>query len=331
MNRLLCVTLFLLAIIFTANGTVLAQAQPQLVSLYREGALPVGDPLAQEWDAAPALNVSLIPQAGVAPALPAITIASVRVQSFNDGKSVAFRVGWDDKTASQFASRTTEFRDAVAIQFPLTQQLPNFCMGAAGQMVNVWHWKADWQYDIDKGFRDVVDAYPNFWLDYYPLVTGTPPYRAPKDFSGDAKVYLVGLSAGNLLSNETRVTPVEDLNGIGFGTLTSQANQDVQGRGVWKDGKWYVVFTRAMSNNDKNDVQLKPGQTTSVAFAAWDGADNQVGARKQLSTWTTLEIRSASGLPAGALDTTLTTGLAFLGLGVVLVIGILYLRFGMRK
>jgi hypothetical protein len=327
MNRLLLLGLLLLAIILTANGTVLAQAQPQLVSVYRESALPVGNPLAKEWDTAPALDVSLIPQAGVAPALSTLTIASVRVQSFNDGKTIAFRLLWDDKTASQFATRASEFRDAAAIQFPLTQDLPNFCMGAAGQMVNVWHWKADWQSDIDKGFRDVVDAYPNFWLDYYPLVTGTPPYRAPKDFSGDAKVYLVGLSAGNPLSNETRTTPVEDLNSTGFGTLTSQANQDVQGRGVWKDGKWYVVFSRALSNADKSDIQLKPSQTTAVAFAVWDGAENQVGARKQLSTWTTMEIRAAAAAP----DTTSMLGLGLLGLGVVLVIGILFLRFGMKK
>jgi len=197
-------------------------------------------------------------------------------------------------------------------------------MGATGQIVNLWHWKADWQYDIDHGFRDVVDAYPNFWLDYYPQVAGKPPYRLPADFStAQAKAYLAGWSAGNPLSNPMRATPIEDLNAVGFGTLTSQASQqqNVLGRGVWKDGRWYVVFARTLASAESNDAQLVPGQTTSVAFAVWDGAERQVGARKQLSTWTPLLIEkpTQSGIVA------LGTVAVIVGISLVVVVGLTFL------
>lgn len=324
MNRLLFFALFALAIIFTANGTVLAQAQSQLVSLYREGALPVSDPLAADWDSAPAFDVALIPQAVAVPRLAVPTIPSLKAQSLNDGKTIAFRMTWKDATANWFASHLDEFRDAAAIQTSVAPTLPSFCMGAIGQMVNLWHWKADWQYDIDKGFRDVVDAYPNFWLDYYPQVTGKPPYRLPTDFNtAQAKAYLAGWSVGNPLSNPVRVTPVEDLNAIGFGSLTSQPsqNQNVLGRGVWKDGMWYVVFARTMESAESNDGQLAPGQTANVAFAVWDGADKQVGARKQLSTWVPLliEKQKQSGILA------LATVAAVVGGLLVVVVGLTFL------
>jgi hypothetical protein len=282
------------AIVLAANGMVLAQAQPQLVSAWRAGPLPLTDPLSPEWDTAPALVVPLIPQMGIAPSLPAVTVPSLNVQSLNDGQNIVFRLTWNDATPNRHATLTNEFRDAAALQFSASKDLPAVCMGAAGQPVNLWHWKADWQSDIDEGFRDVVDAYPNFWLDHYPFVVGEPPYRLPTDFnSPEAQAYLIGWTAGNLFSDPARVTPVEDLSALGFGAAESQARQDVLGRGVWEDGQWRVVFSRPLASADANDAQFAPGQTASAAFAVWDGADWQVGARKQLSTWTTLLVESA--------------------------------------
>lgn len=315
MNRFLRYTTFLglllFAMLLASAGRTLAQAQPQLVSVYRTTPLPLADPMAADWDSVPGFDVALIAQAVAAPRLMDITIPSVRVQSLNDGKNIVFRLAWKDATQDWFASHLDEFRDAAAIQTSVAQTLPSFCMGAPGQLVNLWHWKADWQYDIDKGFRDVVDAYPNFWLDYYPLVVGSPPYRLPKDFDAPAKSYVVGWTAGNPLSNPVRVTPVEDLNAVGFGSAASQAKQDVQGRGVWKDSSWFVVFSRAMQSADSNDGQFVPGQTTSVAFAVWDGAEKQVGARKQLSTWVPMVVEKQ-----------VASNVESLGLSVAAIIGL---------
>lgn len=282
-----------LALMMAARGIVLAQPQPQLTSVYRAEGVPMDDPLSAAWAEAPALNVPLIPQAGVAPALLQATIPSVNVQSLNDGQTIAFRVTWDDAVPNVHATHTDEFRDALAIQFPTTPDAATICMGAAGQQVNLWHWKADWQYDIDNGFYDLPDAYPNFYLDRYPFASGEPPYRVPDDFGDDAKAYMVGWAAGNRFSNPLRPSPVEDLNAVGFGSTHSQEEQDVAGKGIWRDGRWAVVFARPFVTGDANDVQFAAGQVASVAFAVWDGAERQVGAIKQLSSWVPLRIQAA--------------------------------------
>jgi hypothetical protein len=321
----------LLAAGLAVNGKALAVTQPQLVSVYRAEGLPLTDPMAAEWDRAPVLIVPLIPQAGIKPALLGVTIPSLTAQSLNDGENIVFRLTWNDDTPDWYATVTNEFRDAAAIQLPGSDATPAVCMGAAGQMVNLWHWKADWQWDIDQGFREVVDAYPNFWLDYYRFVAGNPPYTYPANFeSPEAKTYMVGWGAGNSLSNPMRVTPVEDLNAMGYGTTYSQANQGVLGRGEWKDGKWFVVFSRSLKSNDANDAQLTAGQTTSVAFAVWDGADRQVGGRKQLSSWTTLLVESDQPVAVAGptlLGMSLGTALTALAAAALLLTGAFwYLR-----
>jgi hypothetical protein len=300
--RLLSYTLVLLLLAgLAANGKALAVAQPQMVSAYRVGGVPLTDPLASEWDSAPVLIVPLMAQAAIAPSLPGAAIPSLTVQSLNDGRNIAFRLTWNDPTPDWHATLTNEFRDAAAIQLPAGEALPAACMGAAGQMVNLWHWKADWQSDIDHGFRDVVDAYPNFWLDYYRFVVGEPPYTMPADFSSEeAKTYLVGWAAGNPLSQPERLTPVENLSALGYGTTYTQPTQGVMGRGQWQDGKWYVVFSRPLDSGNAGEAQFTAGETTTVAFAVWDGADRQVGGRKQLSSWTTVLIESDRPVtPAG--------------------------------
>ena len=293
LHRLFLVLIVLIGAGLAARGTILAQAQPTLTSAYGAQSAPL-DPFAPAWDSAPALAVPLTAQSGVAPALAQATVNEVNVKSLNDGQRIAFRLTWADATLDDHATRPDQFRDAAAIQMPISETLPVICMGAVGQLVNIWHWKADWQTDIDQGFQEVVEAYPNFWNDYYPFVVGKPPYHVPTDFSSaDARAYFIGWTAGNPLSDPNRVTPVEDLNALGFGTLTHQKNQDVLGRGVYKDGKWNVVFSRPFASADASDAQLLSGKASSVAFAVWNGSNQEVGARKQLSSWVTLQVQGS--------------------------------------
>ncbi len=293
---LLLLLFCLTAVALASQGVVLAQAQPALTSVYRAGPLPLTEPLAPLWQEIRGISVPLTPQAGVLPALLQGSVPAVTVKSVNDGQWIAFHLTWDDATQDVSATKPDSFRDAAAIQLPVSEVLPSICMGAAGQLVNLWHWKADWQRDVDEGFRDVVDAYPNFWADFYPFVAGKPPYRMPADFqSPEARAYSVGWAAGNPLSNPTKVSPVEDLNALGFGTATSQEGQDILGRGVWNQGKWTVVFARPLVNGDAQDAQISPNKSTSLAFAVWNGSNREVGARKQVSTWTTLRVEAPRG------------------------------------
>ncbi|MFQ5962791.1 MAG: ethylbenzene dehydrogenase-related protein [Candidatus Scalinduaceae bacterium] len=80
---------------------------------------------------------------------------------------------------------------------------------------------------------------------------------------------------------------VKEINGKGFKKpLVTQATTDISGKGYWKDGRWRVVFTRSLITEDKaNDVQFAMSKNIPVAFAAWNGANNEIGSVHSLAPW----------------------------------------------
>ncbi|MBI3597534.1 MAG: hypothetical protein HY203_10310 [Nitrospirae bacterium] len=78
---------------------------------------------------------------------------------------------------------------------------------------------------------------------------------------------------------------VNDMTAKGFGTLTSQPQQDVKGKGSWENGEWRVVFSRSLTNNDPQDAQFPVGVFQNIAFAVWDGSNNEKGAQKAVTSW----------------------------------------------
>ncbi|MDP6342761.1 MAG: ethylbenzene dehydrogenase-related protein [Alphaproteobacteria bacterium] len=61
--------------------------------------------------------------------------------------------------------------------------------------------------------------------------------------------------------------------------------QGVEGKAVWADGRWTVVMKRALTTEDKNDVQFVPGKFIPLAVNAWDGSNGEHGRIMSLSTW----------------------------------------------
>ncbi|MCI0528733.1 MAG: ethylbenzene dehydrogenase-related protein [Nitrospira sp.] len=76
-----------------------------------------------------------------------------------------------------------------------------------------------------------------------------------------------------------------DMNAKGFGTLKVQAQQDVKGKGVWKNGVWRITFTRKLQSGDEKDVQIVPGEFKQIAFAIWEGTKGEQGSRKNITSW----------------------------------------------
>jgi len=87
----------------------------------------------------------------------------------------------------------------------------------------------------------------------------------------------------------SRTAPVQEMVAESWGSLTSQPESVTQGKGVWKDGEWHVVFVRPLKTEDQNDFQFAE-MKGQMAFAVWEGSDGNVGGRKHWSNWTAYQL-----------------------------------------
>ena len=83
-----------------------------------------------------------------------------------------------------------------------------------------------------------------------------------------------------------------DMSAKGFGTLKTQAHQDVTAKGAYGNGTWKVIFSRNLTTDHPDeDMQLKPGEFINIAFAVWDGRKDgagdlvEKGSQKAVSSW----------------------------------------------
>lgn len=299
-SRLLLGLVLIVAALLTFFKIPIASSQGiTLVSAPVEGDLPLTDPDSELWNQATAVDVPLSAQNVSKPFLLDSKIKSLTARSIQNGSQIAFLVTWADETQNDSLVRVQDFRDAVALQFPLAEGQPFFCMGQQGGNVNLWHWKADWQKDL-VARQDMDTQYANMYTDQYPFADPTKGIQAGIADYTDPN-YVPAMAAGNLFASPAHVSPIEDLNAGGFGTLTAQVadGQNVQGFGAWEAGQWRVIFSRDLSSSEADDVIFLPGKTYSVAFAVWDGANNERNGQKSTSQWVNLQFGSASQ-PAAA-------------------------------
>jgi hypothetical protein len=254
-----------LALALTLLKVPLASSQGiTLMAVQIAEELPLEDADSPLWQQATALEVPLSAQNVSKPMKLDARVKSVTARALHDQSKLAILVEWSDETENDQMIRVQDFRDAAAVQFPIADGQPFFCMGMQGGNVDIWHWKADWQADI-AAWQDMQTAYPNMDVDQYPFATGQMP--APADYQ-DVN-YVPALASENLFASP-RLSPVEDIVAGGFGTLTSEpaASQNVQGKGVWKDGKWRVIFSRDLETGETGDARftrLRPGMAITAS------------------------------------------------------------------
>lgn len=245
------------------------------------------DPFDKVWDQAKEVEVPLSGQAVTTPMKLKPTVNSIRVKSVNDGKYIAFLLVWEDKTQDRF-HLVDAFPDAVAIQIPYkpSSDVP-VTMGDKGQRVLILHWTASREENLEHGYADVSKIYPNAVYDWYPHAT--PPYKYPEDWANQYALSYIG--GEKVFRKNTLKTPVREIVAEGFGSTTWKDIQGAEGKGVYKDGKWYVVIRRAFVEENTSNPDWGPGKTTFITFAVWDGSTGDVGARKVLSySWITLKV-----------------------------------------
>ena len=207
-------------------------------------------------------------------------VEGVSVRALHDGATLAFLLTWVDAAADRDLLSQTAFSDAVAVQLSAAEDPPLFAMGATGEPVNIWLWKAAWEDDRER-VRGVGDRFPH-----------TPDDQYGHLEESHAGLYRTALASGNLQSLGGGGVAAEDLVAEGLGSAESQAlgNQQVRARGAWKSGRWQVVLRRPMRTGSEGDVALPAGGTAAVAFAVWDGAAGDRDGQKSVTIWHELQL-----------------------------------------
>lgn len=186
-------------------------------------------------------------------------VRGLHVRVLHDGTRIAFRLTWQDASKNDTQFGVGSFSDAVALQFSNSPDLPFFAMGDVDHPVSIWMWKAVKQ--------------------------------SVKQVSLPITQHAAAREAGNIVS-DAEGHPVESLEAHGFGTLEIQGKdkQSVDGRGVWHDGMWRVVFYRSLAGSNEKDIIFKTGERVRIGFAVWDGERGDRNGQKSVTVWHDLVI-----------------------------------------
>ena len=221
------------------------------------------DPTDPAWETISAIPIPLSGQVITRPVWPEPSARALSVRSIHNGKEISFLMEWQDATRNERLTPGV-FRDGAAVALPLGNAPAFFCMGQLDHYLNIWHWKADWQSDVDR--------------------------RA-------ARTKKKGKKRGGIRRFEViprRPSSVEDLIGGGFSTLTSKKRQGrIKGQAEWKRGFWRVVMKRPLtaSGDDlENEAMLQAGRLQAVAFAVWNGENKERNGQKAVAPWMQLLI-----------------------------------------
>jgi len=238
------------------------------------------------WNTAPEHVAKLLLQDLVEPRLQAGSTPDVRVRALTKGNEIALRLEWPDATIDDLPG-AGRFNDACAVQVPLkpTAAVPDPQMGMAGNGVAISFWRADWQATVQGRGDAIRDLYPNALIDHY-------PFDAPSLEQGSAAQqklaaeYAPAEGAGNRRGG-LRQTAVEDLIAEGPGTLSPAPATISRGTGARTATGWSVVITRPLPDG------LTPMSPSQIAFAVWEGSNEEAGARKMRTGWIPISIREA--------------------------------------
>lgn len=251
--------LIVMAGVLSAFGIPLVSSEGMTIrSYWVQGDLPnAADDMA--WQKVSPTTIPLSGQVITRPVWPEPTVRALTVRSVHNGTDIAFLLEWQDNTKNDRLTPGT-FRDGVAIGLPLGDAPAFFCMGQLDHYINIWHWKADWQSDIDRRAA-----------------------RPSEKKEGGVRTFEV---------IPRRVSSVEDLIGGGFSTLTTKEKQGrVQGQALWKDGVWHVVMRRPLASEEQeNEATLVPGRVQTVSFAVWNGENKERNGQKAVAPWFQLSI-----------------------------------------
>jgi hypothetical protein len=212
-----------------------------------------------------------------------------QISALHDGETIALRLTWNDASRNDSAVRPQDFEDMAALQLFKGAIEPFLGMGSAGQVVDMWQWRASMQGPAHPR-PDVESAHPNMAVDMYPFESPGAGARHP--VAQQPREFVTAWAAGNPRSDPTAAFTGTGLQAQGAGSITARpkASQIVKATGQWANGRWTVVLRRSLAASPEEGVALRPGERVSVAFAVWDGAVRDRNGQKLVSIWHDLHL-----------------------------------------
>ncbi|MGC8762706.1 MAG: ethylbenzene dehydrogenase-related protein [Acidobacteriota bacterium] len=190
---------------------------------------------------------------------------------------------WDDPTIDNLPG-AARFSDACAVQMPeeAAADLPAPQMGEAGRRVAITYWRASWQSEAEGRGDTIRDLYPNASVDHYPF-EAPPLGKNPAAQREETLRYAPAKALGNAMEGRS-LPPVQDLLAEGPGSLTPAPVQGSRGQGIRTKTGWAVVLVRKLPGG------TVAGSRKQVAFAVWQGSEQEVGSRKMRTGWISLSL-----------------------------------------
>jgi DMSO reductase family type II enzyme heme b subunit len=239
------------------------------------------------WNSAPEFVAKLILQDLVEPRLMTPSTTEVHVKAIRSDKDIAFRLEWEDGEKNDL-SDPGKFCDACAIQLPkkFEPTVPAPQMGEVHKGVEITYWNAGWQAMVDGRGDAITDIYPNASVDHYPFDAKSLEKGSPEQ-QEMAMRYAPAKAMGNMMAGP-RNSSVQDLIAEGPGSLAPAASSGSKGSGKRTPKGWAVVISRQLPRGITADV------VPQIAFAVWDGAKGEVGAKKMRTAWINLNVKDKS-------------------------------------
>lgn len=216
---------------------------------------------AAAWGDAPSQTLSLSAQQMALP-YGGGTVSEAEVQTVTNESHVAVRVTWPDSTRDTNISRPNAYSDAVAVMLHGGDQ-PPITMGATGTPVDIWYWRASWQFGAHTGTG-----------------SGTGDMYAYPHPDNETKP---GLAADNPLSQSKYSRYAQNYYARGYGSLSHAPAQNVDAAATREDDEWQVVFVRERSTDGQYDAAFNESGEMYLTVAVWNGSADEVNGQKSLS------------------------------------------------
>ncbi|MBI5970391.1 MAG: c-type cytochrome [Deltaproteobacteria bacterium] len=124
------------------------------------------------------------------------------------------------------------------------------------------------------------------------LAEGEKPYFGMGDAANPVNVWFWQSESAAGAGQTVRLL---DAKGFKDAQTRDPASVGLKATGVYDNGTWRVVMKRALTTKDaEKDIQFSEGKFIPIAFAAWDGSNQEKGSKHVMTTWHWLLMQPAT-------------------------------------